>query len=189
MRFLDVNWWLFQCFYIHSKINDMKALPVIQMPSFLSHVVIFKWFTHFQGHVHWLFSICSFRTSKGVGYSAHFVGNCLIVTSLKSKGKGFQHCVKYDFQPRKVKITNIHASMGITKWKLAFLISVVDVMGSSGYSLSIKTYTLSPSAPPALIHTETHQLLLSSLTMFPLGPFDHFQSQVACLHFVHRVHL
>lgn len=44
----------------------------------------------------------SFRTSKGVGYSAHFVGNCLIVTSLKSKGKGFQHCVKYDFQPRKV---------------------------------------------------------------------------------------
>ncbi|XP_039601715.1 neurobeachin a isoform X4 [Polypterus senegalus] len=42
-----------------------------------------------------------FRTSKGVGYSAHFVGNCLIVTSLKSKGKGFQHCVKYDFQPQK----------------------------------------------------------------------------------------
>ncbi|XP_030236698.1 neurobeachin-like [Gadus morhua] len=42
-----------------------------------------------------------FRTNKGVGYSAHFVGNCLIVTSLKSKGKGFQHCVKYDFQPRK----------------------------------------------------------------------------------------
>uniref|UniRef100_A0AAZ3QDT9 Neurobeachin n=1 Tax=Oncorhynchus tshawytscha TaxID=74940 RepID=A0AAZ3QDT9_ONCTS len=38
---------------------------------------------------------------KGIGYSAHFVGNCLIVTSLKSKGKGFQHCVKYDFQPRK----------------------------------------------------------------------------------------
>lgn len=46
---------------------------------------------------------CSFRTSKGIGYSAHFVGNCLIVTSLKSKGKGFQHCVKYDFQPRKVR--------------------------------------------------------------------------------------
>uniref|UniRef100_A0A673NIL8 Neurobeachin n=1 Tax=Sinocyclocheilus rhinocerous TaxID=307959 RepID=A0A673NIL8_9TELE len=45
-----------------------------------------------------------FRTSKGIGYSAHFVGNCLIVTSLKSKGKGFQHCVKYDFQPRKVEI-------------------------------------------------------------------------------------
>nr|XP_061811916.1 neurobeachin-like [Nerophis lumbriciformis] len=42
-----------------------------------------------------------FRTSKCIGYSAHFVGNCLIVTSLKSKGKGFQHCVKYDFQPRK----------------------------------------------------------------------------------------
>ncbi|CAM9326535.1 unnamed protein product, partial [Lampetra planeri] len=43
-----------------------------------------------------------FRTSKGLGYSAHFVGGCLIVTSLKSKGKGFQHCVKYDFKPQKM---------------------------------------------------------------------------------------
>lgn len=43
----------------------------------------------------------SFKTSKGVGYSAHFVGNCLVLTSMKIKGKGFQHCVKYEFQPRK----------------------------------------------------------------------------------------
>uniref|UniRef100_A0A672GQY2 Neurobeachin n=1 Tax=Salarias fasciatus TaxID=181472 RepID=A0A672GQY2_SALFA len=34
-----------------------------------------------------------FRTSKGIGYSAHFVGNCLIVTSLKSKGKVSRRCV------------------------------------------------------------------------------------------------
>ncbi|XP_066592633.1 neurobeachin isoform X4 [Prorops nasuta] len=42
-----------------------------------------------------------FKTTKGVGYSAHFVGNCLVLTSMKVKGKGFQHCVKYEFQPRK----------------------------------------------------------------------------------------
>lgn len=42
-----------------------------------------------------------FKTSKGVGYSAHFVGNCLVLTSLKIKGKGYQHCIKYEFQPRK----------------------------------------------------------------------------------------
>ncbi|RUS75334.1 hypothetical protein EGW08_016901, partial [Elysia chlorotica] len=41
-----------------------------------------------------------FRTSKGIGYSAHFVGQSLVITSMKVKGKGFQHCVKYDFQPR-----------------------------------------------------------------------------------------
>ncbi|XP_051558558.1 lipopolysaccharide-responsive and beige-like anchor protein [Myxocyprinus asiaticus] len=35
-----------------------------------------------------------FRTNKSLGYSAHFVGGCLIVTALKSKAKGFQHCVK-----------------------------------------------------------------------------------------------
>ncbi|XP_077575855.1 lipopolysaccharide-responsive and beige-like anchor protein isoform X2 [Stigmatopora nigra] len=56
-----------------------------------------------------------FRTSKGLGYSAHFVGGCLIVTSLKTKGKGFQHCVKYDFKPQKwymVTLTHVY-----NRWK------------------------------------------------------------------------
>uniref|UniRef100_A0A2K6GA48 Neurobeachin alpha-solenoid region domain-containing protein n=1 Tax=Propithecus coquereli TaxID=379532 RepID=A0A2K6GA48_PROCO len=67
-----------------------------------------------------------FRTSKGVGYSAHFVGNCLIVTSLKSKGKGFQHCVKYDFQPR--KLYHLY-----NNWDLSQLFSSYDkcFLGSS----------------------------------------------------------
>lgn len=46
----------------------------------------------------------SFRTSKGIGYSAHFVGGSLVITSMKIKGKGFQHCVKYDFMPRQVSL-------------------------------------------------------------------------------------
>ncbi|KAK3778710.1 hypothetical protein RRG08_012982 [Elysia crispata] len=50
-----------------------------------------------------------FRTSKGIGYSAHFVGQSLVITSMKVKGKGFQHCVKYDFQPRQwYMITLVH---------------------------------------------------------------------------------
>ncbi|OCT99717.1 lipopolysaccharide-responsive and beige-like anchor protein isoform X2 [Xenopus laevis] len=56
-----------------------------------------------------------FRTNKGLGYSAHFVGSCLIVTSVKSKGKGFQHCVKYDFKPHKwymVSLVHIY-----NRWK------------------------------------------------------------------------
>uniref|UniRef100_A0A3P9I647 Neurobeachin n=1 Tax=Oryzias latipes TaxID=8090 RepID=A0A3P9I647_ORYLA len=56
-----------------------------------------------------------FRTNKGLGYSAHFVGGCLIVTSLKSKGKGFQHCVKYDFKPQKwYMVTVVHV---YNRWK------------------------------------------------------------------------
>lgn len=76
--------------------------------------------------IYWFFNF-SFRTSKGIGYSAHFVGNCLIVTSLKSKGKGFQHCVKYDFQPRKVDFhsqlwfslspTSICSNLVIVSWR------------------------------------------------------------------------
>ncbi|KAF4071383.1 hypothetical protein AMELA_G00272490 [Ameiurus melas] len=50
-----------------------------------------------------------FRTSKAMGYSAHFVGGCLIVTALKAKGKGFQHCVKFDFKPQKwYMVTIVH---------------------------------------------------------------------------------
>ncbi|XP_053087043.1 lipopolysaccharide-responsive and beige-like anchor protein [Pangasianodon hypophthalmus] len=50
-----------------------------------------------------------FRTNKGMGYSAHFVGGCLIVTALKAKGKGFQHCVKFDFKPQKwYMVTIVH---------------------------------------------------------------------------------
>ncbi|XP_028833968.1 lipopolysaccharide-responsive and beige-like anchor protein isoform X3 [Denticeps clupeoides] len=56
-----------------------------------------------------------FRTNKGLGYSAHFVGGCLIITSLKSKGKGFQHCVKYDFKPQKwYMVTIVHI---YNRWK------------------------------------------------------------------------
>ena len=47
----------------------------------------------------------SFRTSKGVGYSGHFLGNALVITSMKIKGKGFQHCIKFDFRPREVRAT------------------------------------------------------------------------------------
>lgn len=76
----------------------------------------------------------SFRTSKGIGYSAHFVGNCLIVTSLKSKGKGFQHCVKYDFQPRKVRaalITHRLARAVTTGTQFRSLVSAVLELSSS----------------------------------------------------------
>ncbi|XP_057188742.1 lipopolysaccharide-responsive and beige-like anchor protein isoform X1 [Triplophysa rosa] len=56
-----------------------------------------------------------FRTNKGLGYSAHFVGGCLVVTSLKSKSKGFQHCVKYDFKPQKwYMVTIVHI---YNRWK------------------------------------------------------------------------
>ncbi|XP_064441222.1 lipopolysaccharide-responsive and beige-like anchor protein isoform X3 [Mirounga angustirostris] len=56
-----------------------------------------------------------FRTNKGLGYSAHFVGGCLIITSIKSKGKGFQHCVKFDFKPQKwYMVTIVHI---YNRWK------------------------------------------------------------------------
>lgn len=40
----------------------------------------------------------NFKTGKsGLGYSAHFTGSCLVLTSIRVKGKGVQHCVAYEF--------------------------------------------------------------------------------------------
>ncbi|CAF0884401.1 unnamed protein product [Adineta ricciae] len=41
-----------------------------------------------------------FCTSKGHGYTAHFVGNCLVISYSKLKEKNFQHCIQYEFKPR-----------------------------------------------------------------------------------------
>lgn len=57
----------------------------------------------------YVFIVFSFKTSKGLGYSAHFIGNSLVVTSMKVKNKGFQHCFKYEFAPRKwYMVTLVH---------------------------------------------------------------------------------
>ena len=56
-----------------------------------------------------------FRTSKsGVGYSAHFTGNCLVLTSMKIKSKGYQHCIPYEFSPFKWYHC---AVVYVTKWR------------------------------------------------------------------------
>ncbi|CAD6185951.1 unnamed protein product [Caenorhabditis auriculariae] len=43
----------------------------------------------------------SFRTSKGIGYSCHFTGNCLVLTVEKAKGKEQQRCIKAELVARK----------------------------------------------------------------------------------------
>ncbi|OQV18752.1 Lipopolysaccharide-responsive and beige-like anchor protein [Hypsibius exemplaris] len=43
----------------------------------------------------------SFRTAKGLGYSAHFIPGGVVFTCMKVQGKGLQHTLFFDFQPRK----------------------------------------------------------------------------------------
>ncbi|CAI2347567.1 unnamed protein product [Caenorhabditis sp. 36 PRJEB53466] len=43
----------------------------------------------------------SFRTSKGIGYSCHFTGNCLVVNVEKAKGKEQSRCVRAELGARK----------------------------------------------------------------------------------------
>uniref|UniRef100_A0A0X3PXG3 Neurobeachin n=1 Tax=Schistocephalus solidus TaxID=70667 RepID=A0A0X3PXG3_SCHSO len=65
-----------------------------------------------------------FRTSKGLGYSAHFLGNFLIVTSVKVTGKGLQHCVPTEFHPYRWYMLTI--SYVYSRWSRSELRCYVD---------------------------------------------------------------
>nr|XP_023683403.1 lipopolysaccharide-responsive and beige-like anchor protein [Paramormyrops kingsleyae] len=61
-----------------------------------------------SAHQDKLYLYC-FRTSEGQGYSAHFEGRGLIVSSLNAKGQSSQHCMKYDFKTQKwYMLTIVH---------------------------------------------------------------------------------
>ena len=53
-----------------------------------------------------IFCCCSFRTGKGLGYSAHFSGPMLVLESAvktgKRENKVLHHLVKFEFHPQKV---------------------------------------------------------------------------------------
>ncbi|XP_067949217.1 lipopolysaccharide-responsive and beige-like anchor protein [Watersipora subatra] len=42
-----------------------------------------------------------FQTKAGIGYSAHFLGSVLVLSSFKGPGKTFQASINFDFEPRK----------------------------------------------------------------------------------------
>jgi hypothetical protein len=95
--------------------GSVLALPPIQKWPIQNGWTFITWFrlepnpTNSQPYLYY------FRTSKsGVGYSAHFTGNCLVLTSMKIKGKGFQHCIPYEFSPFKW----FHCAITyVTKWR------------------------------------------------------------------------
>ncbi|KAH9516818.1 hypothetical protein DERF_007537 [Dermatophagoides farinae] len=97
--------------------GSVLALPPFQKWPIQNGWTLITWFriesnsTNSQPYLYY------FRTSKsGVGYSAHFTGNCLVLTSMKIKGKGFQHCIPYEFVSQKW----YHCAITyVTKWRSA----------------------------------------------------------------------
>ncbi|XP_041358388.1 neurobeachin-like isoform X2 [Gigantopelta aegis] len=83
-----------------------------------------------------------FRTSKGVGYSAHFVGEALVITSMKVKGKGFQNCVTYEFQPRRWYMITI--SHVYNRWSRSEVRVFVDGQLTSSTDMSWLVSTSDP---------------------------------------------
>ncbi|XP_052793628.1 neurobeachin-like isoform X3 [Mya arenaria] len=83
-----------------------------------------------------------FQTNKGVGYSANFLGNALVITSMKIKGKGFQHCAKYEFQPRKWYMVTI--VFVYNRWSKSEVRCYVDGQLASGTDMSWLVSTPDP---------------------------------------------
>ena len=82
-----------------------KALPPLKAWPIQNGFSVSCWFRldplnnlHIETDKPYLYCL---RTSKGIGYSGHFVGGCLVITALKSKGKGFQQCVAVEFTARR----------------------------------------------------------------------------------------
>ncbi|XGW18162.1 hypothetical protein V3C99_002630 [Haemonchus contortus] len=64
-----------------------------------------------------------FRSSKMVGYSCHFMGNALVVTAEKSKGKVVTRCTKKELTPRKwhhIAISHSYSRWGRSEIRFYF---------------------------------------------------------------------
>ncbi|KAK5985962.1 DUF4704 domain-containing protein, partial [Trichostrongylus colubriformis] len=64
-----------------------------------------------------------FRSSKMIGYSCHFMGNALVVTAEKSKGKVVTKCTKKELTPRKwhhIAISHSYSRWGRSEIRFYF---------------------------------------------------------------------
>ncbi|WAQ98221.1 NBEA-like protein [Mya arenaria] len=95
-----------------------------------------------QERPHLFWTEPNFQTNKGVGYSANFLGNALVITSMKIKGKGFQHCAKYEFQPRKWYMVTI--VFVYNRWSKSEVRCYVDGQLASGTDMSWLVSTPDP---------------------------------------------
>ncbi|CAF3821428.1 unnamed protein product [Rotaria sp. Silwood1] len=80
-----------------------------------------------------------FCTSKGHGYTAHFVGNCLVISYSKLKEKTFQHCIQFEFKPREwYMITFAHEYQRWGKSSIHFYING-QIVSNAYFSWSIES--------------------------------------------------
>lgn len=85
----------------------------------------------------YLFWLC---TSKGIGYTAFFMGSCLVLSyRTKPNGKDIQHCIQYDFKPR--------------EWYMITISHVYNRWSKSQVLCYINGYNFSTVAMPFYIDT------------------------------------
>ena len=107
---------------------------------------------------------CSFRTGKGLGYSAHFSGPMLVlecaVKTGKKENKVLHHLVKFEFHPQKVKIScntiyNIASKFVLSNSIVlaCFIFLLCTLMTSANKSLEKKNFHWVENVIKQLVHT------------------------------------
>ncbi|KAL1229487.1 putative neurobeachin [Trichinella spiralis] len=77
----------------------------------------------------------SFRTRNGLGHSCHFVGNCMVVTTVKNKnGQSVQQCIKYELQVR--KWYHVVLAYSYSRWGRSELQCFVNGQPVSGFEFN-----------------------------------------------------
>ncbi|KAL1233187.1 putative neurobeachin [Trichinella pseudospiralis] len=77
----------------------------------------------------------SFRTRNGLGHSCHFVGNCMVVTTVKNKnGQSVQQCIKYELQVR--KWYHVVLAYSYSRWGRSELQCYVNGQPVSGFEFN-----------------------------------------------------
>ena len=96
--------WVVKC--ATSLFNLFCSNVARQVAHFLLPVFLYLKREFFFNNVWYNFCFCSFRTGKGLGYSAHFSGPMLVLESAvktgKRENKVLHHLVKFEFHPQKV---------------------------------------------------------------------------------------
>ncbi|TKR77171.1 hypothetical protein L596_018191 [Steinernema carpocapsae] len=65
-----------------------------------------------------------FKTSKNIGYSCYFMGNCLVVSCVNAKGKETTRCIRQELTPRKWH--HIAISFNYSRWSKSEIQCFID---------------------------------------------------------------
>jgi hypothetical protein len=111
-----------------------------------------------------------FGTNKGIGYTAYFMGSCLVLNyKTKVTGKEMQHCIQYDFKPR--------------EWYMITISHIYNRWSKSQVHCYVNGYHLTQVSTPFYIDaTEVFDKCFIGCTPEPNNEMSLFSGQISAFY-------